>query len=124
MILRPSQFKKNHCHKHLLQSTLVRLKETGIKLSLDDFGTGFSSLSYLQQYPLDVLKIDRAFVKKMSDKSDTKMIVKAIISMAKTMNLKVVAGGGDTLEQVATLQKYQCTFSKVSFILSLYKSLH
>jgi len=92
----------------LLQATLTRLKETGIKLSLDDFGTGFSSLSYLQQYPLDVLKIDRAFVKGMSEKSETKMIVKAIITMANAMNLKVVAEGVETLEQVSVLRKYQC----------------
>jgi diguanylate cyclase (GGDEF)-like protein/PAS domain S-box-containing protein len=92
----------------LLQTTLNRLKKTGIKLSLDDFGTGFSSLSYLQQYPLDVLKIDRAFVNAMSEKAETRMIVKAIIAMAKAMNLKVVAEGVETLDQVSVLQQYQC----------------
>jgi EAL domain-containing protein (putative c-di-GMP-specific phosphodiesterase class I) len=82
-------------HEDLLDM-LDELRRSGIELSLDDFGTGFSSLSYLQQYPLSELKIDRSFITSLGAKPESQTIVNAIISMAKGLNLKVVAEGVET----------------------------
>ncbi len=89
-------------HNHLEQ--LSAIKELGLNLSMDDFGTGYSSLSYLQKYPFDWLKIDRAFVNKcaVEDSSDQQLI-KAIVAMAKSLQLKVVAEGVETDKQLQYL---------------------
>lgn len=88
--------------------TLEALKEIGVSLSIDDFGTGYSSLSYLKTFPLDYLKIDRSFVTDLPDDSNGGAIVRAIIDMAHTMGMKVIAEGVETREQLDFLLEHDC----------------
>jgi EAL domain-containing protein (putative c-di-GMP-specific phosphodiesterase class I) len=87
---------------------LRELKDIGIKLSFDDFGTGYSSLSYLKRIPLDTIKIDQSFIKDISKKPDSSSIVKAIIAMAHSLNLNVVAEGVETEQQLKFLKENGC----------------
>lgn len=88
--------------------TLKALKEMGFRLSIDDFGTGYSSLSYLKRLPVDRIKIDRSFIKNVNHSSDDAAIVEAIISMAHSLNLKVVAEGIENSEQLHFLTSHNC----------------
>jgi len=88
----------------LLQS----LRNLGLKLSLDDFGTGYSSLSYLKQFPFNVLKIDKSFIDDIAISKDSEVIVSAIIAMAKSLGLTVIAEGVETKEQLAILKEKKC----------------
>lgn len=89
-------------------ATLRDLKAMGIKLSIDDFGTGYSSLSYLKRFPLDLLKIDQSFVHHMTSDSDDAAIVTAVINMAHSLKLKVIAEGVQTEEQLSLLRRQDC----------------
>ena len=89
-------------------NTLRSLKEMGIRLSIDDFGTGYSSLSYLKHFPIDRIKIDRSFVADLVRNGDDAAIVEAIISMAHSLNLKVVAEGVETRDQLRFLEARNC----------------
>ncbi|BCR04258.1 hypothetical protein DESUT3_13270 [Desulfuromonas versatilis] len=88
----------------LLQS----LKEMGFKLSIDDFGTGYSSLSYLRRLPVDELKIDRSFIKEVSDRADSRAIVSTIIFLARSLNLRTVAEGIEKQVELEFLQSEGC----------------
>ena len=85
------------------------LKELGVGLSVDDFGTGYSSLSYLKQFPVDLLKIDRSFVKGVPDDRDDVSLVKAILAMARSLNIGVVAEGVETEAQREFLLALGCS---------------
>jgi EAL domain-containing protein (putative c-di-GMP-specific phosphodiesterase class I) len=87
---------------------LRALREMGMHISLDDFGTGYSSLAYLSKLPLDDLKIDRVFVRGMTEKAEDTSIVSTIISLAQGLNLKVVAEGVETEEQAQLLRLLRC----------------
>jgi diguanylate cyclase (GGDEF)-like protein/PAS domain S-box-containing protein len=89
-------------------SALQELKRMGIRLAVDDFGTGHSSLSYLRQFPIDALKIDRSFVKQITAKTGDSKIISAIIGMAKSLEYLVVAEGIETCEQKSYLQDQGC----------------
>ena len=80
----------------------------GCLIAMDDFGTGFSSLSYLTQLPLDVLKIDRAFVNNLVGDAQAQSIVQAIVQLSHALGLKVVAEGIEELEQAKILQQMGC----------------
>jgi len=88
--------------------TLKQLRKLGVKVAIDDFGTGFSSFSYLLQYEVDRLKIDRSFVNRSDDDPNAAAIVRAIISMAHGLNLKVVAEGVETTGQLDFLLRRRC----------------
>ncbi len=90
------------------EETLRDLKKLGIMIAIDDFGTGYSSLSYLHRFPIDTLKIDRSFVWNMNRSPSDLAIVVAIIAMAHSLNLKVVAEGVETEEQLAVLKNASC----------------
>ena len=87
---------------------LQDLKSMGLKLAIDDFGTGYSSLSYLRQFPVGKLKIDRSFIRDVAVNPDSASIATAIISMAKGLNLKVIAEGVEDEAQMSFLRAHQC----------------
>jgi diguanylate cyclase (GGDEF)-like protein/PAS domain S-box-containing protein len=87
---------------------MQEMKRSGIRFALDDFGTGYSSLGQLRHYPIDTLKIDRAFIRDLETSREDQAISKAIISMSKTLGLTVVAEGVENAKQMAFLRHYQC----------------
>ncbi|WP_428034758.1 EAL domain-containing protein [Amphritea sp.] len=87
---------------------LNQFKALGAQLAIDDFGTGYSSLSYLKQFPIDKLKIDRAFVRDLPDNKEDASLVSAIIAMSTSLNLELIAEGVETLEQLQYLHELNC----------------
>ena len=93
---------------HVTLSVLQNLRAMGLKLAIDDFGTGYSSLSYLRQFPVSKLKIDRSFIRDVAVNPDDAAITTAIIGMAKSLNLKVIAEGVEDEAQMSFLRARQC----------------
>jgi diguanylate cyclase (GGDEF)-like protein len=91
---------------------LAQLRARNIQLSIDDFGQGYSSLSYLHRFPINILKIDRAFVSQMSEGGENIEIVRTIVILAHTLNMSVVAEGVETQQQVDILKKLGCEFGQ------------
>jgi EAL domain-containing protein (putative c-di-GMP-specific phosphodiesterase class I) len=89
-------------------SVLQELKALGLTLAIDDFGTGYSSFSYLRQFQVNKLKIDRSFVRDVAVNRDDAAITTAIISMAKSLNLKVIAEGVENEAQMSFLRAHHC----------------
>jgi len=88
--------------------TLLALKAMGVKLAVDDFGTGFSSFTYLRRFPVDTLKVDKSFVHEITEDSDSTTIVNAIINIGKSLKQRVVAEGVETRSQLDFLQRHGC----------------
>jgi len=89
-------------------AALGRLKDIGVAISLDDFGTGYSSLAYLKRFPIDVLKIDKSFVDDVTTKASDAAIALSVISLAHNLNMRVIAEGVETREQVEFLTAHGC----------------
>jgi diguanylate cyclase (GGDEF)-like protein len=117
--LETSQLKPEYLELEITEGTLIYnldhtrrvlydLKQLGVKIALDDFGTGYSSLSYLQQLPIDVLKIDRSFIIQLTESKKSARLCQAIINMAHSLDLEVVAEGIETQEQLNILAEMGC----------------
>jgi diguanylate cyclase (GGDEF)-like protein/PAS domain S-box-containing protein len=95
-------------HAESAESVLKTLRARGVQVAVDDFGTGYSSLSYLRRFPIDALKIDQSFVRQITTAPDETTIVTAVISMGRSLKLRVVAEGVETQEELAFLQAHHC----------------
>ncbi|MCJ2135906.1 EAL domain-containing protein [Methylobacterium sp. J-026] len=96
--------------------TLHRLRELGVRVSMDDFGTGYASLSYLRSFPFDKIKIDRSFVKDLATKPDGEAIIRAIAGLGKSLGMTTVAEGVETPEQMQRIRLEGCTDVQGYFI--------
>jgi EAL domain-containing protein (putative c-di-GMP-specific phosphodiesterase class I) len=90
------------------KQVLQQLHAMGVRISIDDFGTGYSSLSYLKRFPAQTVKIDRSFISGLPSDADDVAITQAVIAMAHSLGLSVVAEGVETAEQFALLRKLGC----------------
>ena len=95
-------------HADDVLDTLRELKQIGVKLAIDDFGTGFSNLSYLQRFPIDRLKIDQSFVRGIENMPANRSIVQAIVSLARSLSLEVIAEGVETEAEFAQTSACAC----------------
>jgi diguanylate cyclase (GGDEF)-like protein len=95
-------------HAEATETILKTLKAKGVQVAVDDFGTGYSSLSYLRKFPIDALKIDQSFVRQITTSPEETTIVTAVISMGRSLKLRVVAEGVETQEELAFLRVHQC----------------
>ncbi len=94
---------------------LEHLRGLGVRISMDDFGTGYSSLSYLHRLPLSGLKIDRTFVRFMTDRRDYAAVVHAIVALARNLDIRLVAEGIETIDQAIMLQAMECEYAQGFF---------
>lgn len=90
-------------------SILHQLREFGVRISMDDFGTGYSSLNYLRSFPFDKIKIDRSFIRDLSDRPDSGAIVRAISGLGRSLNISTTAEGVETMDQLDWLRAEGCT---------------
>jgi EAL domain-containing protein (putative c-di-GMP-specific phosphodiesterase class I) len=95
-------------HAESVSEVVRELHALGVRLSLDDFGTGYSSLGYLRRYPFDKIKIDQSFVREMAFSPDAVQIVRAIIALANSFAMTVIAEGVETPEQLTALRAERC----------------
>lgn len=96
---------------HDIESVLPILREfksIGFRIAIDDFGKGYSALGYMKQFPIDILKIDKSFIRELTTDTKSAVLTKAIIDMAHGMELRVIAEGVETPEQLATLRTMNC----------------
>jgi EAL domain-containing protein (putative c-di-GMP-specific phosphodiesterase class I) len=118
-ILRETDLEPGHLDLEITENLLMKdvagsiaimhaLKDLGVKLSIDDFGTGYSSLSYLKQFPIDQLKIDKSFLREIATRREDAAITLAIIAMAHSLELTVIAEGVEDETQLAFLRSNQC----------------
>lgn len=103
---------QNH---RLAQQKLIQIKHLGVQVSADDFGTGYSSLCYLHDFPIDVVKVDRLFVSEISDNKRSLEVVRAVISLAHSLGMVVIAEGIEAPEHVTVLQALQCELGQGYF---------
>jgi EAL domain-containing protein (putative c-di-GMP-specific phosphodiesterase class I) len=96
----------NHTEKTLQK--LMELKAMGIRIAIDELGTGYSSLAQLKKFPVDILKVDRSFIRELSAHEEDRAITQAIIAMGKTLGLTVVAEGVESAEQLSFLSNHAC----------------
>jgi diguanylate cyclase (GGDEF)-like protein/PAS domain S-box-containing protein len=119
LVLAESEFPSHRLEIELTETFLMQdssstavvlrsLKQLGVRLALDDFGTGYSSLSHLKGFPIDTLKIDRAFVSEIISNAEDASIVRAVIALGKSLRIRVVAEGVESADQLAKLQDCQC----------------
>ncbi|MCM0588883.1 MAG: EAL domain-containing protein [Gloeotrichia echinulata IR180] len=99
-------------NSHVIKTIIKQLQQRNIKLIMDDFGTGYSSLSYLHSFPLNALKIDKSFVHRMQENQNHMGLVPAIISIANSMGMRVIAEGVETKEQLDQLRSLNCDFAQ------------
>jgi EAL domain-containing protein (putative c-di-GMP-specific phosphodiesterase class I) len=92
--------------------TMTELRAMGVRIDLDDFGTGYSSLSYLHQFPIDTLKIDRSFTARIGVTEEGLEIVRTILSLARSLDMEVVAEGVETAEQLNHLRNLNCSYAQ------------
>ncbi|MEC4881485.1 MAG: bifunctional diguanylate cyclase/phosphodiesterase [Scytonema sp. PMC 1070.18] len=95
-----------------VSATFAQLKALGINLYIDDFGTGYSSLSYLHRFPIDTIKIDRSFMNSNNSHTEKLAIVRAIVTLAHTLNMDVIAEGVETVEQLSQMTEMQCEYGQ------------
>jgi EAL domain-containing protein (putative c-di-GMP-specific phosphodiesterase class I) len=95
-------------HGECAVAALEKLKSIGVLIAIDDFGTGYSSLAYLKRFPIDILKVDRSFIRDIPSDSGDMKITRAIIAMAHSLRLKVVAEGVETQDQLTFLRAQHC----------------
>ncbi|HYS76802.1 MAG TPA: EAL domain-containing protein, partial [Burkholderiales bacterium] len=112
--LRPELLELELTESMVIQNTeragrvLAEIKKMGVRLAIDDFGVGYSSLTHLKRFPIDTLKVDRSFIRDLPQDAEDKAITEAIIAMGKSLNLTVVAEGVETLEQQTFLRDRAC----------------
>ena len=94
------------------QTWMTQLGEAGLRVYLDDFGTGYSSLSYLKRFPLNAVKIDKSFIHDLAEDSNDKALVNAIVTMAKSLSLDVIAEGVESAEHLSILREMGCRFGQ------------
>jgi len=87
---------------------MQQIRDLGVHMALDDFGTGYSSLAYLEQFPIDVLKIDRSFVVRLDEGTERAVVLEAIFAMARALHLDVIAEGVESPEQIVKLRAFGC----------------
>jgi len=99
-------------------SVFKQLQDFGIRLQIDDFGTGYSALEYLQNYPVDAIKIDRSFINGLGKAEKSSKLVRAMISMARELGMEIIAEGIETDAQLTELKNSYCGYGQ-GFLLSL-----
>jgi EAL domain-containing protein (putative c-di-GMP-specific phosphodiesterase class I) len=99
-----------------VENMLKELADLGVRIAIDDFGTGYSSLAYLKRFPVDILKIDQSFVSGIEFEADNRAIVEAIVGLASNLDLRVIAEGVETPEQLTTVRDLGCHYAQGFYI--------